>query len=249
MFMTKVITRTCKYCNKSYKGTEQELLKYFVSSNTREGLTKLCKECKKEFYHSQKFLRGIGSRISVEELIEILDINGYPLSKSNLDKFVSDSYVSCDLSKAEWLEWIHKHFYKHDNIVQILNGDFKPCGTCKNFFPLSHFRNVHTKYGTYKDTYCPRCLKERRKHYKRSKPTKIDRERKRIASNKYRAKNLSKYNTLQKKHKIKKYLISQGYVVDARKIDLLYDIKNRDNIRYYKDLIDKYKDVVCLVKS
>ena len=252
MAKSSIMVKTCKYCHKKYRGTKEELLKVFVESKTREGITNLCKSCKREFYHGQKYLGGIGSRVAVEELIEVLNIEGYILDRNKLDKFIYDSYIDCDLDINSWFEWVSKDFYSHNSIVQIIEGQYKPCGTCKKIFPLTSFRKVNTKYGVYRDTYCPTCLKEKYKSYnkisneKRSTP--IDPDRRRISNEKYRLKNKSKMNILQKKYNIKQYLKCNGYKIDNRKIDLLYEIKTKENIRFFKDLIDRYKDVVCLEK-
>ena len=231
MSRNEIIKHKCTTCNKEFVGSLEEIREIFVNHKGKP--TNLCRTCKNEYYQTQKFLKGVGSRVSVEELIEVLDLEGYPLKKEDLDLFLEESYIDCDISKKEWLNWIKKDFYNHKSIQDILNFNYKKCNTCNKWLPHNNFYNKivysskNKKY-SYKRSDCKKCASDIKKEY--------------FKNNKDSVKKHSF------KYTLKKYLLKNNYIFNDEQLNILTDYKFKEDIRSKKVLILKHGTGLCLKK-
>ena len=156
------LSKTCKYCNNTYIGSIEELREIFVKQpNCEHGLQAMCKRCRNEKYKTDKYIKGVGARATVEDLIGLLNSEGYPTKLTELKSFLEDNYLECDLSKEEWINWISNDFYNHIYIKDILEGKFKKCKKCNKWLPYSLYYDLKQTYKDsvyiYKYSYCKAC--------------------------------------------------------------------------------------------
>ena len=117
----KELSKTCKYCGDTHTGTIEQLREIFVKQpNCQYGLQAMCKKCRNERYETDKYIVGVGARTTVEDLIDLLNSEGYPTKLIELKSFLEDNYLECDLTKEEWIKWISNDFYNHIYIKDIL---------------------------------------------------------------------------------------------------------------------------------
>ena len=83
------LSKTCKYCNNTYTCSIEELRDIFVKQpNCKHGLQSMCKKCRNEKYKTDKYIEGVGARATVEDLIDLLNSQGYPTKLFNSDSLV-----------------------------------------------------------------------------------------------------------------------------------------------------------------
>ncbi|MGL5507258.1 MAG: hypothetical protein ACRDB0_05070 [Paraclostridium sp.] len=258
-----MIKNKCKACRKVYEGTHEELLNIFTWNSRRSKYGDLCKTCAKEYQATRRWLESNGSRVTAEELIEVLDKEGYPFTKKKLDEFIKESYIECDLGFNKWVEWISKSFYSNDKVKEVLEGNIKKCTCCNKWLPiLNYYKNTNIRKGKryhYTQTNCKKCfmvnLKEKwskvdskkRKEYQRAWEERSGFDKAKYDSE-YRKKNLEKTRKHNRKSWFRTWLKENNYDFTENQLNLLMEFKEEENIRYYKDLVERFGDAVCLKK-
>ena len=253
------LSKTCKYCNNTYIGSIEELREIFVKQpNCEYGLQAICKRCRNEKYKIDKYIKGVGARTTVEDLIDLLNSEGYPTKLVELKSFLEDNYLECDLSKEEWIKWISNDFYNHVYIKDILEGKYKKCKKCNKWFPHSLYYKCKQKHKDstyiYLTSYCKPCknsvnYNDKHKQYLYNKKYReANREKVRMAQNLYRQRNKEALKRQNFKHEMRKYLKKNMYMFNENQIDLLTEFKFKDCIKSKKLLIAKYEDSLCLKK-
>ena len=87
----KELTKVCKYCNNTYVASIEELREIFVKQpNCKLGLQAMCKKCRNEKYETDKHINGVGARATVEDLIDLLNSEGYPTKLTELKSFLEE---------------------------------------------------------------------------------------------------------------------------------------------------------------
>ena len=255
----KELTKTCKYCNNTYVGSIEELREIFVKQpNCKHGLQAICKKCRNEKYETDKYIKGVGARATVEDLIDLLNSEGYPTKPVELKSFLEDNYLECDLSKEEWISWISNDFYNHIYIKDILEGKFKKCKKCNKWFPYSLYYDLKQTYKDsvyiYKYSYCKPCKnkmdysnKEKRYLYNK-KYKELNKEDVNKAMLLWRDRNKAKIQRNNFKHELKKYLKKNNYKFNDKQIELLTEFKFNECIKSKRLLITKYEESLCLKK-
>ena len=255
----KELTKTCKYCNNTYIGSIEELREIFVKQpNCEHGLQAMCKRCRNEKYKTDKYIKGVGARATVEDLIDLLNSEGYPTKLVELKSFLEDNYLECDLSKEEWIKWISNDFYNHIYIKDILEGKFKKCKKCNKWFPYSLYYDLKQTYKDsvyiYKYSYCKACKnstnynKPDKQYLYNKKYRESNREKLRQYEYLYRQNHKEQIKRNNFRHELKKYLKKNSYSFNDKQIELLTEFKFNECIKSKRLLIAKYEESLCLKK-
>lgn len=244
------MNRKCKRCGKVATGTEEELKKIFLTTN-------VCRKCHSDYVNTKKKTENV--TLECDDLIEILYNEGYPTSKKGFETFLNESYENSIERKRAKSE-ISK-FWDSQYVKQVLKGEIRRCKMCNQWHPLDSFSNSskyeNGKRFTYKNSYCLRCTREYQRNRKRSDKYKEylkryqenNREKVKACKLAHKRKNKAKYNYMQKRQRLKKFLVDRNYdIQDISKLDMLLELKESENIRKFEDLIERHGGTVCLKK-